>query len=298
MLQAMLSLRYLSTRFEVVNTGITAINSHAIREIARDCANADGDIWVIYMGNNEVVGPDGPGTIFGPQTPPLPVIRASLAVKSTRIGQLLDDLRRRFQPACSERNEWAGMTMFLGSQVRADDSRMGKTYDYFARNLSDIIRIGRDAGAAVVVSTVAVNLKDCAPFASEHRAGLSETERKKWDQFYLSGTDAQNAGNYQAAAEQFRDAAQSDDTFADLRFRQGQCALALNDAAEARRQFSAAGDLDTLRFRCDSEMNGSIRRSASNQAGERVLLADAEEAFARQSPDGWRARNSFTNMSI
>lgn len=210
MLQAMLSLRYLSTRFEVVNTGITAINSHSIREIARDCANADGDIWVIYMGNNEVVGPDGPGTIFGPQTPPLPVIRASLAVKSTRIGQLLDDLRRRFQPACSERNEWAGMTMFLGSQVRADDSRMGKTYDYFARNLSDIIRIGRDAGAAVVVSTVAVNLKDCAPFASEHRAGLSETERKKWDQFYLSGIDAQNAGNYQAAADQFRDAAQSD----------------------------------------------------------------------------------------
>ncbi len=46
------------------------------------------DIWVIYMGNNEVVGPFGAGTVFGRQVPPLPLIRASLALKTTRIGQL------------------------------------------------------------------------------------------------------------------------------------------------------------------------------------------------------------------
>ena len=45
---------------------------------------------MIYMGNNEVVGPFGAGTVFGPQAPPLPLIRGSLALKSTRTGQLLD----------------------------------------------------------------------------------------------------------------------------------------------------------------------------------------------------------------
>src|SRR5882762_2271352 len=45
MLQALLSLRHPGTRFEIVNAAMTAINSHAILPIARDCANADGDIW-------------------------------------------------------------------------------------------------------------------------------------------------------------------------------------------------------------------------------------------------------------
>ncbi|MGA2749358.1 MAG: tetratricopeptide repeat protein [Verrucomicrobiota bacterium] len=285
MLQALLALRHPGARFEVVNTAITAINSHVIRDIARDCEQADGDVWVVYMGNNEVVGPCGAGTVFGRQTPPLPLIRAALALKATRVGQLLDGVCRRFQSASSERNEWAGMTMFLGSQVRADDPGMGKTRDYSARNLSDIIRFGRRAGAAIVVSTVAVNMKDCAPFASEHRAGLSGAEREKWDHFYQSGVQAQEAGKHQAAVDDFRAAARSDDTFADLLFRQGQCALALGDAEEARRQFTAARDLDTLRFRCDSQLNGLIRQAASNRAGERILLADAERAFAARSPD-------------
>src|ERR1700677_2876533 len=66
-LQATLSLRHPEMKFEVVNAAMTAINSHAILPIARDCARASGDIWVIYMGNNEVVGPFGAGTVFGSQ---------------------------------------------------------------------------------------------------------------------------------------------------------------------------------------------------------------------------------------
>src|SRR5215472_6928818 len=78
MLEAMLSSRYPGVRFEVENAAMTAINSHAILPIARDCAKANGDIWVIYMGNNEVVGPFGAGTVFSSQTPPMSLIRAAL----------------------------------------------------------------------------------------------------------------------------------------------------------------------------------------------------------------------------
>ena len=69
MLEATLSLRHENVRFEVVNAAMTAINSHAILPIARDCAKARPDVWVLYMGNNEVVGPFGAGTVFGPCTP-------------------------------------------------------------------------------------------------------------------------------------------------------------------------------------------------------------------------------------
>lgn len=176
MLEAQLELRHPGVKFEVVNAAMTGINSHTILPIARDCASAQGDVWVIYMGNNEVVGPFGAGTVFGPQVPPLPLIRASLAVKATRLGQLFDATRERLQPPPPGKEEWGGMVMFLNQKVSATDPRMEKLYHHFRCNLEDILRAGRDHGVGIVLSTMAVNLKDCAPFASVHGASLSPAQ--------------------------------------------------------------------------------------------------------------------------
>jgi tetratricopeptide (TPR) repeat protein len=293
LLEAMLSLRYPGVRFELVNAAMTAINSHAVLPIACDCAAAGGDIWVIYMGNNEVVGPFGAGTVFGPQTPPLTVIRSALALGTTRSGQLLAAARQRLQKASPEGSEWGGMQMFLGQQVASDDPRAGKAYRHFERNLADILRAGRRHGVGIVVSTVAVNLKDCAPFASAHRRGLSAPDRANWDQFYQLGIKAQEAGRYQEASTRFQDAARLDERFAELRFRQGQCALALGQTNQAQRHFQAARDLDTLRFRCDSRLNDLIRQAAAHREPERILLADAERAFPEHSPAGLPGEDLF-----
>ncbi|MHB9008060.1 MAG: hypothetical protein ACYDC1_14125 [Limisphaerales bacterium] len=68
-LEVLLRERHPQARFEVVNVAMTAINSHAILPIARECARYDGDFWLVYMGNNEFVGPFGANTVFGPQAP-------------------------------------------------------------------------------------------------------------------------------------------------------------------------------------------------------------------------------------
>lgn len=286
MLQAMLEMRHPGTHFEVVNAAIVAINSNVILPIARDCAHADADIWVIYMGNNEVVGPFGAGTVFGQQALPLPLVRANLALKTTRMGQLMDALREAIQKPPLDKSEWGGMEMFLNQQVRADDPRMRTVYGHFAQNLSDIIEAGRRSGAGVVVSTVAVNLGDCAPFASAHRPGLTETDKRKWEMLYQNGVAAQTAGKIQEAAGFYHEAAQIDDDFAELHFRAGCCALSLGDIAAAQRQFVAARDQDTLRFRCDSRLNDLIRQTVSKYSNSKVVLGDADHAFAEQSPNG------------
>ncbi len=110
MLEAMLELRHPDKKFEVVNAAMTGINSHVILPLARDCAEARADVWVIYMGNNEVVGPFGAGTVFGSQTMPLPLIRAGLALKATRTGQLFDALRGAAQKTAAGSGEWEGMS--------------------------------------------------------------------------------------------------------------------------------------------------------------------------------------------
>jgi tetratricopeptide (TPR) repeat protein len=293
MLQAMLELHYPGTHFEVVNTAIVAINSNVVLPIAHDCTAMGADIWVIYMGNNEVVGPFGAGTVFGRQVPPLPLIRASLALKTTRIGQLGDTLGSLIHKPPADKSEWGGMEMFLDQQVRASDPRMDAVYDHFSRNLSDIIATGRRSGAGIVVSTIAVNLRDCAPFGSEHRLGLSDTDTRKWEQLYQQGVAAQAVDKIEEASGWYRAAAQIDDEVAELHFREGDCALALNQTTEARKWFVSARDLDTLRFRCDSRLNDLIRQTVSNYHDPRVALADAEQVFAAQSPGGLPGNDLF-----
>src|SRR6266404_4760052 len=121
-LEALLNERFPNTRFQTVNLGITAINSHVILPIARDCAKADGDLWIIYMGNNEMVGPFGAATVFGAKELPLPFIRFNLAVQKMRAGQLLVNATRKLRRG-NTNEAWGGMKMFLGNQLRADDPR-------------------------------------------------------------------------------------------------------------------------------------------------------------------------------
>ena len=88
-LRAQLRARYPGKNIEVINTGIVAINSHVVYQIARELAGFSPDLFVVYLGNNEVVGPYGPGCAYLSEMPPLWVIRLSVFVRSTRTGQLV-----------------------------------------------------------------------------------------------------------------------------------------------------------------------------------------------------------------
>ena len=63
-LQVMLRQRFPSMKFEIVNAGMVAINSHVILEMARQFADYKPDLFLVYAGSNEVVGPYGPGTVL------------------------------------------------------------------------------------------------------------------------------------------------------------------------------------------------------------------------------------------
>ena len=284
-LERLLQARHPDRRIEVANVAMTAINSHVIREIARDCAGRAGDCWIVYAGNNEVVGPFGAGTVFGRQAPGLAWVRANLAVKKTRLGQLLDWSFRASGPA-----QWEGMEMFLGQQVRRDDPRLNNVYHHFAKNLSAIIQCGKRSGAKVLVSTVAVNLKDSPPFASEHRPGLSAAGQGEWDQCLARGRQAETEGRQADALAAYAQAARLDPDYAELAFRRARCELAQGQAAAARADAQLACDLDTLRFRADSRLNEITRQIAAAQG---VGLVDAEQELARRSSGGMPGEELF-----
>lgn len=285
-LQVLLQARYPGAKFEVINVAFTAINSHVILPQARDCTALESDLWLVYMGNNEVIGPYGPGTAFTGQTLPLPLIRAAVTLKGLRLGQLVDALNQRWHPSEDAVKGWGGMTMFSGRQFLPEDARLAAVYGSFQRNLDDLIRAGRSSGAQVLLGTVASNLREWPPFASLHRPGLSAAQLAAWTAAYDSGAKAEADGDFAKAIPFFEQAAQLDDRFADLHFRWARCLMAAGRAEAARPHFILARDCDALRFRTDSRLNQIIRDTARARASEAIRLVDTEARFATQSTNG------------
>ncbi len=278
---------------EVITAAMPAINSHVVVEIARDLVRYQPDLFVIYMGNNEVIGPYGPGTVFSPLLSSLPLTRAGIRLKATRTGQLLADIASELGANERSPKVWRGMEMFLSRRVTADDPRLQTVYSHFRRNLEDIRRIATNSGAGVLFCTLGCNLRDCPPFASLHRANLGKEDLAKWTGLYENGTRHEAQGDYAAAIETYLAATQVDDRYADLQFRLGRCYWQRGDSDKARGRFLLARDLDALRFRPDRRLNEIIRDVASAAGDQRVGLVDAEEVFRANSPSGVPGRELF-----
>jgi tetratricopeptide (TPR) repeat protein len=292
-LEVLLRNRYPNEKFEIVNLGITAINSHVILPIARESAAGQGDVWIIYMGNNEMVGPFGAATVFGSRGAPWPVVRLELAIQKTRIGQLA---LATFRKLCHKKEEiasWGGMRMFLNNQISPNDRRKETVYRNFQANLRDILRASEKAGARVVLSTVSVNLRDCPPFGSlidsNHLAGNLD----RFNMRYQQGIEAERSTNNSAAAQRFEEAIQLDPGFAESQFRFGRALLAMTNFAKARDHLQSACDNDALPFRADTRINSIIRDLAKKFSSDRIRLCDAEADLARASSSGAAGDESF-----
>ncbi|MDB6112445.1 MAG: hypothetical protein JWR69_4195 [Pedosphaera sp.] len=292
-LEVLLRERYPGTDFQVVCAAMTAINSHTILPIAQECARHEGDLWIIYMGNNEMVGPFGAGTVFGGQAPDRSVVRAVLATKTTKIGQLMNTLVGKLNRGSSAPKTWSGMNMFKDHRLRYDEASRLRTYDNFKGNLEDILRAGYDAGVPILVSTVASNLRDCAPFASLHAHSLTEARKSEWDSFYNVGEVRESAGDFQGALVPYLQAAAIDPEFAELQFRIGRCHLALTNVNQARQDFALARDYDALAFRADTRINQIIKETAARRAGKGVHLVDAADILAHNSAEGIPGQDLF-----
>jgi tetratricopeptide (TPR) repeat protein len=284
-LEVLLRDRYPGVDFESVCVAMTAIDSSTILPIARECARHQGDMWCVYMGNNEMVGPFGAETSYGLRAPSRAVIHTILAVKATRTGQLLDSLIRRFRNSSAPK-QWGGMKMFLNGRIGYDDPARLRAYSNFKGNLDDILQSAQTAQVPVILSTMAVNLRQCAPLASIHGAAFETNREAEWTQIYEQGTDLESTGSCREALELYRKAEAIDPQFADLQYRMGTCELALTNLEAARRCFELARDYDALDFRSDSRINNAIKEAAARHAAGGVRLLDAAEIMARNSPAG------------
>lgn len=291
-LKLLLREKFPEINFEIINTSISATNSHVVLPIAKEISQHQPDLAIVYLGNNEVVGPFGAGTIFAPIAANRSLIRSGIFLKTTRIGQVIDSIATRLKGQTNP-GVWRGMEMFLGNQVRFDAAELETVYDHYQNNLFDIINTFNSQKTPVIVSTVSTNLKDFPPLGSQHIPNLSPADLNRWQERYQQGAEYLKNGKPDPALVAFTQAEQLDGDYAELQFLIGRTNLQLENWEEAKRRFSKARDLDTLRFRADSRINTIIRTTANKFTSRGVSLIDAAEKFHQLSPHKISGDNLF-----
>jgi len=282
-LDRMLRQQFPGRRIEVINAAMRGVNSHILLPAARDCcARLQPDVVIVYMDNNEAVGLYAPGPHSGRLTSFLPLLRAFQWVRSTRLGQLMETslagLTHEDAPADKQ-----DALFWQEHRVAADDPRRGAVYNNFRVNLADLCRSARRSGAAVLLATVPVNLKDSPPFGSLHRADIAEAALLRWQTAFDAGVEAEAAGDCAQAISRYHEAAALDDHFAELHFRLARSHFALGQTDEARREYALACDWDALQFRADSRLNDLVRQVARERKDGGTRLVDAARVLAESA---------------
>ena len=273
-LEVMLRAAHPEARIEVINTAMTAINSHVVAEIARECRNYEPDIFVVYTGNNEVVGPYGPGTVLSTVRSNRLFIRAGIALSSLRVGQWMSRLAAGSAPV-----RWRGMEMFAGNAISAGDARLAGVVENYRANLASICASGASAGARVILCTVPVNLRDLAPFGSPDAAAR-----------FARGRELMDEGKVVEAGEHFAAARDLDS----IRFRADSALVsaARAVAAEEARPGLALADLAAGLEKRSGGAPGSDfflehvhLNFAGNYAAALIILDAIEPGAASRAPD-------------
>jgi tetratricopeptide (TPR) repeat protein len=281
-LQARLSLLFPERDFEVINVGVSAINSYSVLDFTRELLHYQPDLFLIYMGHNEFYGALGVASTQGIGLN-RSFIKAYMALERLKLVQLMRNAVSWIRhPARSSAQQHTLMENMVGDKmILLDSPKYRRACADFAANLDEILGMIKRAGIPVLVSTLVSNIADQAPFESAFTPGFNQ--QTQWRSLEQKGDQAFNRGDHGAALEGYGQAAALDSMPAALAFKIGKCRQALGDSARARHFLERARDLDALRFRASSEFNTIIREVS---ARHQTPVVETEAHFSSASPGG------------
>jgi tetratricopeptide (TPR) repeat protein len=285
MLEGILEIEYPGRRFDFINAAMTSVNSHVLADVVPEVIAQKPDVAVFYMGNNEVVGPYGPGTPFTAWLRHPAMVWLDMNLRRTKVFQFLEKAVMG-ATAAAPNLSWDGFQMFSQLTVPAGSSALDGVYASFERNLESMVDALLAGGARVVLCTVAVNLADWGPAAS---VPLPEDSPAR--SLLAEGESLLSEGRPTEALRALEKALEIAPDHAAAHFLVGRSQEQTGDKKAARASFERARDLDLHRFRADTRINEIIRRVAARYADRGVALVDADRELVS---DGLPGHEQFT----
>jgi tetratricopeptide (TPR) repeat protein len=140
----------------------------------------------------------------------------------------------------------------------------------------------RRAGVPLLLINPVCNLRDCPPFKSEHRDGLTAEEKANWEALWAKARLLYRS-DMPRAIERLQQAMAMDDQYAGLHYEMGNCWDAVSEPAKARAAYLRAKELDVCPLRILEPMNEAVLKIA-RQTG--TPLVDARRLIERRSRHG------------
>lgn len=237
---------------EVINTGITAVCSYTLLDLADDIIKINPDAVIIYAGHNEYYGVLGVGSSqrLGRFSG---LVRFYHGMNRFRLVQVMRKAHaalagRKTAEIISRPNSTLMERMVREREISYGSQLYDQGVDQFRVNLSKLAGKYRKNGIPVFICTIVSNLKDLEPFLG---AGSPDDEKEKGnaDYHFNQGIKYYNEGIYE----------------------------------KAKFHFTLAKDYDLLRFRSPSAFNEIINKVADEQD---AWLVDINEVFEEYSPHG------------
>ncbi len=253
-LKRRLELLYPENIIEVINCGISAINSYTIRDFVPAIIKQKPDLILIYAGHNEYYGALGAGSAISMGQSRF-LKNAYITLMDYKTTQLLRDFVGWLQGffSSSEKidkpsNETLMGKMIGESLIPLNSDTFNSGIEQFRGNFKDILKYFKDAGIPVIVGTLSMNIKDVAPFISAEKKSLPSA-RKIYNQAKLE--------------------------------------LEQKNIVKAKELFIYAKELDALRFRAPEKINKIIKNLAGEFANPVALIDSAFDANSRDGIVGY-----------
>ena len=269
-LEVILAQQLPEMRFEVLNAGITSINSFSEVDIVRQVVACAPDLIVVHSGHNEFYGPGGSASTSSNFTPALyPLMQTLRRQRSFQLGLAL--IPRRHDSHLVE-------TLPADIAIPLDGAVFKQTQARYRANLQKIVDIAKHAQIPLVVSSVPSNLRDLSPLQTNSYLTLSESETEGQAALFKEAMRYISYQKYDLALQKLTEARTVDSTHPLLAYRQAQCFEMLARRGEAANAYALAADLDGCRFRAPSSFANIVREVAERDPAG-VYFCDVAAQF-------------------
>lgn len=152
-----------------------------------------------------------------------------------------------------------------------DDAWAAAVHAHFDRSVRSMLALCRRGDVPVVLVLLGANLRDCPPFKSEHRPGITLDQEREWQTLFEEGRMLEESSP-EAALEVWKRALAIDDEYALLRFQVARILDRLGRREEAAGHYLAAKDFDVCPLRMLEPFAATLEAIAAESG---VPLVDA-----------------------
>lgn len=272
-------------KYEVVNCGGLSYASYRLRVMLDEVLQYDPDLIVVATGHNEFLEDRTYHAIKSRSK-----LRAWVEDRANqlRIVTTTKDLLGRATP--TTKSESGKVVLGDTVETRLDDPGGYGTYHrdeawqqdvitHFEISVRAMIERCKEAGVPLILVRLGSNLRDTAPFKSEHPAELSLDEENAWQLAFEEATLLEQS-SAEKALQAYQRAEQIDDTYALLLFRMARVLDRLGRYEDAATYYQKARDHDVCPLRMLTAMSQKFAAMAEET---QTPWVDAESLLAAMS---------------